>query len=66
MTDGLCDICKKRERRLVAVVSKARLFHVCQDCFFERFMARRESGVSMFEEVSPPRVRESRLLEYLR
>jgi len=66
MTDGFCDICKKRDRRLISVVSKATLFHVCSDCFFERFTIRREMGVSLFEEEYPPGAEGPRPLEYMR
>jgi hypothetical protein len=66
MTDGQCDICKKRDRRLISVVSKARLYHVCSDCFFERFTARRETGISFFEDVAHSGIEESPPLEYVR
>jgi hypothetical protein len=66
MTDGFCDICKKRDRHLISVVSKATLFHVCSDCFFERFMARRETGTSIFEDVVHSGIEESLPLEYVR
>lgn len=66
MTDGQCDICKKKDRRLVSVVSKTMLFHVCSDCFFERFMARRETGAPLFEEGCRPGGEEFRPLEYVR
>jgi hypothetical protein len=66
MTDGFCDICKKRDRSLISVVSKATLFHVCSDCFFERFMTRREMGVSMFEDVCPSGAKAPLPLEHMR
>jgi hypothetical protein len=48
------------------VVSKATLFHVCSDCFFERFMTRREMGVSMFEDVCPSGAKAPLPLEHMR
>jgi hypothetical protein len=48
------------------VVSKARLYHVCSDCFFERFTARRETGISFFEDVAHSGIEESPPLEYVR
>ncbi|HDR73218.1 MAG TPA: hypothetical protein ENN85_04840 [Methanoculleus sp.] len=50
MTDGECDICHTRGKRLVAVMSKATLRHVCSECFFERFMGPGGEGFEIFEE----------------
>jgi hypothetical protein len=66
MTDGQCDICKKRDRHLISVVSKTRLRHVCPECFFERFMIRRETGTSFFDDERTYGAEDPRLLEYVR
>jgi len=46
MTEGECDICHTRGKRLIAVMSKATLRRVCSECFFERFMG---PGAEVFE-----------------
>jgi hypothetical protein len=50
MTNGECEICHTRGKRLIAVMSKATLHYVCSECFFERFMATGAEGFEIFED----------------
>jgi hypothetical protein len=50
MTYEECEICHTRGKRLIAVVSKATLHHVCSECFFERFMGPGAESFEIFED----------------
>jgi hypothetical protein len=50
MTDGECEICRTRGKRLIAVMSKATLHHVCSECFFEHFMGSGAEACEIFED----------------
>ncbi len=50
MTYEECEICHTRGKRLIAVVSKATLHHVCSECFFERFMGPGGDAFEIFED----------------